>query len=316
MGRIDTHNHIVPKFYDEMCKKVGSSNVDWPSPEWSVDIALNAMDSLNIKVAILSLSAPGCNLFGKEEARACARQVNDYCVEVMKSHPDRFGFFATIPSLTDVEGTLEELKYAFDVLNADGVTLLTSYNGHFLGNEDFKPIWQELDKRKATVFIHPTYSEDIKPINKFMPQPQVEFPYQTTRTATDLVLSNRIQENPNVKIILSHAGGFLPYAADRFVILAKGLVGCPKSINEMHNDFKKFYYDTALSSSDPAMTALLKYAHPDRILFGSDFPHAELPGSTYFTQQLDQYQFEEGQLEKINSQNALNLFPRFGKLFK
>lgn len=314
LGRIDTHHHIVPKFYDDLCKKITSSSFDYPNPEWSLDKALKAMDLMNINTAILSLSAPGVDFFSQKEGRDCARQVNEYSAEIVNKNPERFGFFATVPCLTDVEGALAEIKYAYDHLKPDGVILMTTYKDRYLGEEDFKPIWEELNRRKAVVFIHPTYLTTIAPTSKFMPQPEVDFPYQTTKTATHLVVTNRVKENPDVKIILSHAGGFLPYSADRFAVISFAL-GCGKTMRGIHKDFKKFYYDTALSSGTPALKALLEYADPDRILFGSDFPHAKLAGSEYFTQQLDRFPFESGQLKKIHHQNALSLFPRLTKVY-
>ena len=208
LGRIDTHSHFIPEFYNEIFNKMLAGKSDAPNPDWSVDAALEAMNGLKIRVGILSLGTPGCSIFKKEERRSYARKINECGSEVVKANPDRFGFFATIPCLTDIEGTIEEIKYAFDVLNADGVTLFTAYDGQYLGHEDFKPVWEELDRRKAVVFIHPTMTEGLKLINKFMPPPVVDFPFHITRTATDLVLSNRVRENPNVKIILSQAGGF------------------------------------------------------------------------------------------------------------
>lgn len=313
LGRIDTHHHIVPKFYKDMCDKAKVSSIDHVNPDWSVDTSLKAMDTMKIQTAILSLSAPGFELFSKSEGRDCARRANEMCAEIMDKHPDRFGFFAAIPCLTDIDSAIAELAHALDNLKADGVVLLSSYKDRYLGEEDFKPFWQELNKRKALVFIHPTYMSNIQRI-KFMIQPRVDFPYQTTKTATHLVVTNRIKENPDVKIILSHAGGFLPYAADRIAIIQ--LDGEQKSPDDIHTQFKSFYYDTALSSSTSTMKALLDYADPNKITFGSDFPHATLEGSVHFTEQLDKYPFEDGQLDKINHQNALALFPRLTKVYK
>ena len=201
--------------------------------------------------------------------------------------PGRFGNFATLP-LPDIEGALLETAYALDTLKADGIVLLSSYADKYLGDPFFAPLWQELDRRAAVVFIHPgrTALQDLEGI----PAAVVDFPFATTRTAVDLVLRGVLDRHSNVRVILSHAGGFVPYAGHRFAMLAKALPGAP--VDEAESEallatFRRFYFDTALSSSPPTVAGLHSFADPSRILFGSDFPYAPGGASEAFTPALD-----------------------------
>lgn len=122
------------------------------------------MKENGIQKAILSLTAPGATIAATQtEARHLARKANEYAAGLRDRHPDKFGFFASLPSLMDTEGTLAEIQYAMDILNADGVTLFTRYGdgNNYLGHSMFTSIWAELDKRKAVTFIHPTHPVDL-----------------------------------------------------------------------------------------------------------------------------------------------------------
>lgn len=311
--RIDVHNHIIPPF--SLSTVDTKDNKNWDIPEWTEEQALQDMDKISVHLAILSLSLCHPGHLHDNNGREYARKVNETTYSVVKANPTRFGFFASVPSLLDLEGALGEISYAFDAINADGIILSTSYDEKYLGHEDFKPVWDELNKRKAVVFVHPSPigAKGRGPI----PRALIEMPYETTITATDLVLSNTIRRCPDVKIILAHAGGNIPYIVDRIAILAPiANSEYKKSREEILEDFKKFYFDTALGGSHYALKALLEFADPSRILFGSGIPIATMAVTTFFTELLDKYEFEPGQLEKINKQNSLALFPRLAKLLE
>lgn len=261
------------------------------------------MDSQAIATGILSLSAPGVHLASDVEGRALARQVNEYHADLVRSRPDRFGQFACVP-LPDIDGSVAEATYALDELHADGVVLLSNAAGRYLGDPDFEPLWAELDARAAVVFIHPT--EPPVPMLKGLPSPLVDYPFDTTRTAIHMVANGVTSRHTRIKVILSHAGGFLPYAAYRFVGAAQFNPGTTSE--GIMADMKRFYFDTALSSTPAALPSLLAFADPTHITFGSDFPFA--PDSHQFTAELDIYPLDEDLRRAINRGNAEKLFPR------
>jgi 6-methylsalicylate decarboxylase len=155
VGRIDTHHHVVPPVYASWLKRKGIEAGGLPIPDWSVDSALALMDKYRIQTAIMSISTPGVHLGDDVEAREKAREVNEYAAQVVRQHPNRFGFFATL-CLPDVKGSLDETAYLFDKLRADGVVLLANSRGIYLGDKTFDPLFDELNKRKAVVFVHPS----------------------------------------------------------------------------------------------------------------------------------------------------------------
>jgi 6-methylsalicylate decarboxylase len=306
MTRFDVHQHLIPPAYRRLLDDAGLNAGGWPLPEWSPAAAIASMDRRGTATAILSLSAPGVHFGDDAQARRVAREVNEYHAELVKDRPDRFGQFAAVP-LPDVDGSLNEITYCLDELAADGVVLLSNAGGRYLGDEAYAPLWAELDSRAATVFIHPT--SPPLPMLAGMPGPLLDFPYDTTRTALHMTVNGVMSDHPNIKVILSHAGGFLPYAAYRFVAAAQFNPGTtPTSIMA---DLRKFYFDTALSASPTCLPSLLAFAAPERILYGSDFPFAPDDAGMTFDSALDGYpHFAPGQLDDINRRNAAQLFPR------
>ncbi len=304
--RIDVHTHMIPPFWAEaLAAKIGKPM--WGTPDWSLDAALGVMDRLETQWAMISLAAPSVIGWEGDERIEMARKVNDYGVGLLKQRPDRLGYFATVP-LPDVKGALVEIGRAFDDLGADGVLLLSNYKGTYLGDDQFKPVWDELERRKAVVFIHPGNPE-LKPLPG-VPQPVLDFPMDTTRTALNMVTSGVTERCPSVKVILSHAGGFLPYAATRFAVLLHAYALKDRSEEELVTQFRKFYFDTALSAPD-GMPSLMAFADPAHIVFGADNPYISSNIQAKFSQALDKYPgFAPGQLDAINHGNAETLFPR------
>ncbi|MBN3842797.1 2-hydroxy-1-naphthoic acid nonoxidative decarboxylase [Burkholderia sp. Ac-20349] len=310
-NRIDVHQHVVPPFWADALPAHGGDPSGWGSPAWSPENAIAFMDSLEIQTGVLSLTAPGVQGWNGQAKRDMARQVNEYVAGLVAQRPTRFGNFATLP-LPDVDGTLAEIGHAFDTLKADGVVLLSNYGGVYLGDPAFESVWAELDRRHAVVFIHPAKPAiDAVP---GMPGPLLDYPFDTTRTAVQLVLNGVIARHPNVRIILSHAGGFLPYTAYRFAELAPGVRNDVPNRDGLLDLLRTFYFDTALSSPS-ALPSLTAFAQPDRVLYGSDFPYAPPAVSTSFTHAQDAYAaLGADRHAAINHANALPLFPRLAAL--
>jgi predicted TIM-barrel fold metal-dependent hydrolase len=267
-------------------------------------------------IAILSITAPGVEIMNGEASFRLARDINTYAAKLRDSKPKQFGFFAALPSLLDTEAAITEIRYALDVLKADGVTLFTSYGDHkYLGNAIFAPIWKELNARSAIVFIHPTHSFDTTLVNPKLPQPMIDYPHETTHTAVDIITSGVKRVNSNCKIVLSHAGGSLSYLTSRISYMYSDLFHTgsgpsSQTLAEIEEDAKSFYFDLALSGTANILDALLKWAPQDHVLFGTDFPCAPVPSVRRFTESLDAYEMNDELRRKICYENAWVLFPR------
>ena len=176
------------------------------------------MDDARIDVAVTSISTPGVHVGDDARARSLARRCNELAATMMQKRPDRFGGFAALP-LPDVDGALDELAYALDVLKLDGVVLFSNSNGVYLGDKRFEPVFEELERRSAVVFVHPTASPDPAAHQLGLPDSLIDFTADTTRVVAQMLYSNRFARTPNVKYIFSHAGGTVPYLAGRFAIV-------------------------------------------------------------------------------------------------
>ena len=306
--RIDVHQHVVPPFWAKALPAHGGDPSGTVVPQWSPESAIAFMDSQEITTGILSLTAPSVANWYKSQRREMARRVNEYTADLVSNRPDRFGNFATLP-LPDVEGSLRELEYALDTLAADGVILLANYSGRYLGDPAFDPLWAELDRREAVVFIHP--GQPPLPIIPGVAGPLVDYPYDTTRAAVQLVLNGTLEKHSRVRVILAHAGGFLPYVSHRIAGLARVFRSDALEPADILTGIKRFYFDTALSSSPAALPTLKAFAGAGRVLFGSDFPYANAAIGASFAAQLDAYDdFTADERAAINHVNAWSLFPR------
>ncbi len=266
--KIDVHHHLLPPFWVDYLQQ--HPTVHRVPQQWSPAGAIESMNTQGTAKALLSLSVPGVGPWPVNERAKAARQVNTYTAELVAQWPGRFGNLATLP-LPDVDAALVELAYAFDTLSVDGVIVFTNYGDMFLGDPSFEPLWDELDRRAALVLIHP--DSTTLPAIDGTPAPLVDFPFATTRTAVDLVFNGVMDRHRSMHVVLSHAGGFLPYAADRLARGGSLLPGKPDRESLMRT-FQRFYLDTALSTGPTVIPSLLAFADPDHILFGSDYPYA------------------------------------------
>ena len=308
--RIDVHQHVVPPFYAQALASHGGDPSGSVTPDWSPQSALDFMDSQQIATGILSVSTPSVVGWAPSERREMARRINQYTADLVADRPGRFGSFATLP-LPDVDGAIEELGHALDTLHADGVVLMASYAGKYLGDPVFEPLWAELDRRRAVVFEHPgdTPGQPPLPPAAGVAPPMTDFPFQTTRTGVQLVLNGILDRYPGVRIILSHAGGFLPYAALRFAELARVSQPGAPSPDAILASMRRFYFDTALSSG-PALPTLKAFADPGHILFGTDSPY-DHGVSAAFTAALDaDDSLTADDQAAISHRSAQALFPR------
>jgi predicted TIM-barrel fold metal-dependent hydrolase len=305
-GRIDTHHHVVPPEYADWLRRKGEQAGGLPIPDWDPDASTAVMDHNGIATAILSVSTPGVHLGDGRDARSMARMVNEYTAQVVRDRPNRYGFFATVP-LPDVDGALEELSYAFDTLGADGVVLLANNRGTYLGDTSFDPLFDELQRRAAVVFVHPSPLPGLDTIEG-IPAYIADFLLDTTRAAVNLARTGTLERCPDVKIILSHAGGFVPYAAYRLAVAAG------------NDDFfhgltllQGYYFDIALSGSPAALPSLLAFAQPGRVTYGSDWPYAPDFAVEGFTGMYEGYEIDDLTRASIDRGAAEQLFPRLAQ---
>ena len=309
--RIDVHQHVVPPFWAHALPTHGGDPSGTVIPQWSPDSAIDFMDSQQVATGILSLTAPSVIGWDKSERRRMARRVNEYTADLVTKRPDRFGNFATLP-LPDAEGALWELEHALDTLRADGVILFANYAGKYLGEAAFEPIWSELHRRHAVVFVHP--GQPPLPTAAGVPGPLVDYPFDTTRAAVQLVLNGIVDRYPGARIILAHAGGFLPYASHRFAELARVFRPAAAKPAEILAAFQRFYFDTALSSGPAALPSLKAFAGSGHMVFGSDFPYAPAGIGASFTAKLDAGNgLTADEHRAINHGNACTLFPRLAR---
>ncbi|MFB7337015.1 amidohydrolase family protein [Streptomyces adustus] len=307
LQRIDVHQHLVPAFYRDALTAAGIGEAGGRQlPSWSAESALELIELLGTRSAILSVSTPGVGfLTDPGEAAALARRLNDHCAELTTQHAPAFGYFATV-ALPDTAAAAREAARALDQAGADGVTLLANNAGIYLGAPGQDELWQTLDERGAVVFVHP--AELPAPPVEGVPPFAADFLLDTTRAAYLLVRNGVIRRFPRIRFVLSHAGGFVPYASHRMAVTIASDAG--RSPLDVLDDFRSFYFDTALSSSPAALPTLLAFALPGHVLFGSDWPFAPTPAGQYFANGLDTF-LTPAQSEAVNRTSAEALFPRF-----
>ena len=322
--KIDTHHHIVPKEYVEMLEEINiTSSLGVDFPKWTPEISLAFMKKVGIEKAIVSITSPGIYFKDhKEFSLKICRWTNKYMAHLKKEYPDKFGAFASIP-LGFVKESIEELKYALDVLKLDGVCLLTNYDGNYLGDDKFEEFFKELNNRKSVLFVHPTDPVEALDPNlqeRGIPNSLIEVPFETTRIAANLIYSGTSYRYKNIKYILSHGGGTIPYLAWRLAMISYGQKNKKTPVIKAMYDFlvkgspeyglkvlKDMYYDTAMTSGSYALNTLKQFASSSQIVFGSDFPMAKV--APIIAKNLDKHAgFSEEDHENIDYKNCLELF--------
>jgi predicted TIM-barrel fold metal-dependent hydrolase len=276
---IDVHAHFLPDHYREALAAAGVDRPDgFPRvPAWSAQEHLAVMDRLGIDAAVLSVSSPGVQFGAGESASdavALARHVNDVAAATIAEHPGRFGAFASLP-MTDLDEALSEIERSLDGLRLDGVNLLTNVDGVYLGDASLEPIMAELDRRQAVVFIHPTSPACWECTSLGFPRPMIEFPFDTTRAVTNLLLTGTLNRYPAIRWIVPHAGGTLPFLAAR--IAGVGMLLGLDDPAAVVTQLRRLHYDLAGSSNGAVVAALLSLVDHSQVLYGSDWPFTPEP---------------------------------------
>jgi 6-methylsalicylate decarboxylase len=321
--RIDVHHHFEPDVYVSYRKAHSQGGATSP---WNMAKDLEEMDKTGNATALVSITQPAFAFGAVEDVRKAVRATNEAAAKLRADHPNRFGNFAAIP-MTETEGALREIEYALDTLKADGLGLMTSYGDKWLGDPQFAPIWQEVNRRKAVVYTHPVEPACCRGLLKEVPPTVVEFGADTTRTIASLIFTGTTSKYPDIKFIFSHGGGMMPYVIERFLngtaaeivpgIVTKGAGGTgvagsnpPAAVPQgVMYELRKMYYDTAQASNPIAMGALRKVVPVSQIVFGTDYwfrnideSAANLTGSKVFSPK---------ELNAIYRGNAEKILPRY-----
>jgi 6-methylsalicylate decarboxylase len=309
-NRIDVHHHILPPPYMLRARDriLAISDRDHSALlNWTPAKAVEEMDKNGIATAIASLGLPGVWLGGAKAARSLSRACNEYAAQMVRDFPGRFGLFAALP-LPDREGSMREIAYALDVLKADGFGLVSSYDNKWPGDATFAPVFEELNRRKAVVFIHPAVPGCCGHLMPGIPASTIEFLFDTTRAITSLLVNGTLSRFPDIRFIFCHAGGAMPVLAAR----TNAFVQRHKEIADrvptgVPHELQKLYYDVANSTNPSSMAALMNLVPTSQLLFGSDFPYVP---AAVTANGLDRFGLSASDLQAVSRENAARLFPR------
>jgi predicted TIM-barrel fold metal-dependent hydrolase len=330
-NKIDVHHHIFPKEYLEALRSVGvDKSLGVNLPKWTVETSLKKMKENGVKIAMLSIPTPGVYPEGAELtpsfSKDLARKTNEIVAGYKRNYPENFGGFATI-SLMDTQAAIAELNYALDTLKLDGVCLFTNYKGRYLGDPLFDPFFKELNRHKAVVHIHPSDPGDEFASGLGIPNALIEVTFDTTRAVANMMYQGTLDRYPDIRYILSHGGGTIPYLAWRLASIEYGQAGKRPPVMRALYDLlirgepskglahlKSMYYDTANVSGDYQVKALKSFAGTDHMIFGTDLCISKL--AAIITKNLNQDgEFSEEEYNKISFGNGLKLFPSLGELY-
>jgi len=303
-GRIDVHHHTAPPALRQGPGRAGRR-------EWTPEYSLEEMDKYDIAVAILTMTQMGNLLYDNtEKGRRNVRMGNDYGAKVMADHPKRFGLMTGVP-LPDIDGVMKEIEYGLDTLKADGIGIYTNDNQtRWPGDPYFDPMWKELNRRKAVVYMHPLAPPCCVDLNDSVPSAMNEYDFDITRACTSILVNGVLHNYPDVKIIIPHSGGTMPMIAgrikDRYAIVKNHRDEFIP--NGVIAELQKFYIDIAHASFPYPMAALMKFALPDRIMFGTDFSPEPMESTV---NEIPKLGLSAKTWKAIDRENAERLFPRF-----
>jgi predicted TIM-barrel fold metal-dependent hydrolase len=275
---------------------------------WTPQQSIEQMDKFGISVAILSLTQMGDVVYDNtEKGRAAVRTVNEYGAKCMHDYPKRFGLFASIP-FPDVDGSLKEIAYAYETLKCDGIGIYTNDNqGHWPGDPKLEPIWQELGRRKAIVYMHPWVPACCNNLNYGASSFMNEIDFETTRAVTSFITNGVLFRYPDLKLITAHSGGTLPVLAGRM----KDRYPADKNQyipNGLWAEIKKLYYDCAHATYRMPWAALTALVPPTQYLFGTDYSPEPIESTV---NEIPKLGMSHDVLEMLERKNAERLFPRF-----
>jgi 6-methylsalicylate decarboxylase len=310
---LDVHAHFLPAPYLEALRSAGVTTVDngLPIPHWDADQAIEAMNEGDIGCAMLSVSSPFLHFVEQAQTPALCRTINDSAAEIVANHPARFGAMMILP-LPDIDASLTELERAYDTVGLEGVCIPSNARGLYPGDATMFPILAELDRRKASVFIHPTMPCCFEVFNLSLPAPFIEFPFETTRAVASLLFGGALSRYPDIRFILPHAGGTIPFLENRICgVGASPYVETRRDREQTRRMLAALYYDT-VTAAQVQFDALRALVPISNIVFGSDYPWNPSPPVS-MTAAFRQLQMNERDQSMILQGNAAKLFPDLHK---
>jgi predicted TIM-barrel fold metal-dependent hydrolase len=297
--KTDVHHHfLAPEHREALAKHQAGA------PKWSPQMSLEDMDKSGTAIAVLSQVQPGTWWGDAEESRKLSREINEYGAKLVRDHPGRFGLFATITPL-DIDGSLKEIEHAFDTLKADGIGLLTSYDGKYLGDASFAPVYAELNRRKAVIYVHPLTPNCCNNVVPGIPAGSIEYATDSTRTIAHLVFTGTSQKYPDIRWIFSHSGGTLPFLTQRFIQQQK-VQKHPHLPNGPMPEFQKLYYELAQGNTRAQLAALLEMVTVSQLMYGTDYPYRD---GAEVNDGIANWKFSPAELRAIETETARKLLP-------
>lgn len=327
--KIDIHNHFYPTKFLKQLEKDGSTvGLSVETDEWGrqilvqhanrvvtitppmndIDQRLEDMDRAGFDMQILTLSAPSVDIFPVEIGENLARVVNDEIGEICQHHPDRFMAFATLP-FVDPDRTVKELERCVEEMKFNGACIGTNINGMGLDNPRLYPFYERMSEYDLPIHIHPRAPVDKKTYKDYRLLPMIGFEMDICVAVVRLVMGGVMDRFPNLKFIVSHLGGAIPYLAERVQNCYEAYPECQENLSGPARDYlKRFYYDT-VSFFEPALMCAYAFVGAERLVLGSDYPHVigDIKEAVTSIEQLDIPQSDK---EKIYSKNILSLIHR------
>ncbi|MFW9794044.1 MAG: amidohydrolase family protein [Candidatus Thorarchaeota archaeon] len=321
---IDLHHHLMPDFYVNALAEKGINELSGvPIPTYSPEECLKDMDKVGIDKAILSIPPAGLHIKHNDFFRGLVREANTFLAEMVQKHPTRFGALASMP-LPDIDGSFTELEYAMDELHLDGVVLLSNADGMYLGDPELEEFFTELNRRRMVVFVHPDdppFADMKKPD---VPVVHIEWPFDTTRAVANMVYNGVLDRYPNIRFILPHGGGAVPYLAWRISILEYRQRDKVKKLRSLYDLIlrkqgpaaglkllKNMYYDTTAVTTPSSLATLKELLDPSHIVLGTDLGAAPRLMASLVLSDLKSFDgFDEDDLHTIARKGPLELFPR------
>ena len=274
---------------------------------WTPEQSLADMDAGGVATAMTSPTLPQVSFLGAADAARVARELNEYARRMADDHPGRFGVFAMLP-MPHIDESLAEIAYALDTLHADGIGMMTDYGDKWLGYSEFQPVFDELNRRKAVVYTHPTTPSCCVNLARDVPDLAVEYGADTTRTIVNLIFSGASQRYADIDFIFSHGGGVLTAVAERLQIQMERVPPYAGRFTGdlVQHELNRFFYDTAQVANAVTIEALANLVPAQQIVFGSDFPYrTSAETATGLAQR-----FKGPTLRGIERENAARILPR------
>ena len=290
MPVIDFHNHFYPAAYLDALRAGGSRvqvtidadgnpRLHYPGDyniavrgHRDIDYRAAVMEDMRVDTQVLSLTTPGTHVEEPSVAVRLAHLVNDGFAEIVRKYPGRFVGIGTLP-LSDPAGSVAELERVCRQLGFCGAMVFSNINGVALSDARFWPVWETANDLGAVIHIHPTSPVGVEAMKEFWLMPLVGFPLDTTLAAARLVFSGAAARFANIKWVLGHLGGAIPYLVERLDRGFHAFAECRRNIDRPPSTYlKEFYYDSV--NFDPrALRLAIELAGADHILAGSDYPH-------------------------------------------